>query len=142
MDDDCKKIIRQLETNTPVSHDKVDLFRNQVGIRMPEDFLEFFQVSNGASGRIRRSGGDVILWPLESLLENNDGYRVKEFTPGIFLFGSNGGGEAYAFDTRSWPYPVVRIPFVFELKYAEHLADSFTQFVKGLEASLSEGEID
>jgi hypothetical protein len=56
---------------------------------------------NGGEGFI----GENYLraWPVEDLIQSNKDYRVDEAAPGLFLFGSSGGGEAFAFDTRSAP---------------------------------------
>jgi hypothetical protein len=37
---------------------------------------------------------------------------VAQFAPDLLLFGSDGGGEAYAFDTRESPWGVVKVPFI------------------------------
>ena len=49
--------------------------------------------------------------------------------PGIFLFGSNGGGEAYGFDKRP-STSVVQVSFVgIDRSLVEYLAPSFTEFL-------------
>jgi hypothetical protein len=47
---------------------------------------------NGGEGSV----GDtyVILWRIEELIEMSKAYDVAEYAPGLFLFGSDGGGEA------------------------------------------------
>ena len=42
----------------------------------------------------------------------NRDYEVESYCPELLLFGSSGGGEAYAFDKRSLPWRVVEVPFV------------------------------
>ena len=37
---------------------------------------------------------------------------VSEFAPGLILFGSDGGGEAYAFDVREAVPIIVEVPFI------------------------------
>jgi hypothetical protein len=54
--------------------------------------------------------------------------------PGLFLFGSNGGGEAYAFDTRENPWVVVQVPLIGmgDAASAIPLGGSFTEFLKNV----------
>lgn len=36
---------------------------------------------------------------------------MTEFFPGLLLFGSDGGGEGFAFSMRDTPWSVVQVPF-------------------------------
>ena len=45
----------------------------------------------------------VIFWKIGELTEVNKAYRVSEYAPGLFVFGSDDGGEAYAFDVLRPP---------------------------------------
>ena len=75
----------------------------------------------------------LMLWRVEELAEMNTAYQVDEYAPGLLLIGSDGGGEAFAFDTRTNPWPVVKVPFVgMDLQYAEVLSPSFDAFLKTL----------
>ncbi len=68
----------------------------------------------------------LILWRAGELTEMNRAYQVTDYAPGLFLFGSDGGGEALAFDTRSEAKPIVSVPFVgMELKLARLVASNF-----------------
>lgn len=58
------------------------------------------------------------------------------YAPGLFLFGSDGGGEAFAFDLRSNPPPVVSVPFVgMDLSLVEFVAVDFGAFLEVLYAT-------
>ena len=53
--------------------------------------------------------------------------------PSLCLFGSDGGGETFAFDTRSDAKPIVSVPFVgMELKSARPVASNFNAFLEEL----------
>ena len=54
----------------------------------------------------------LVLSKAEELLTFNRDLEVGEYAPGFFMFGSDGGGEGFAFDTRSSPYRVVIVPFI------------------------------
>jgi hypothetical protein len=64
------------------------------------------------------------------LIEYNKGYKVAEFAPGFFLIGSDGGGEAYAFDLSSLDSAVLEIPFIpLDRRESRRIADSFDSFI-------------
>jgi SMI1 / KNR4 family (SUKH-1) len=98
---------------------------------LPSDYANFLRASNGGEGFV----GDnyLALWKAEELKQLNDEYQVPEYAPGLLLFGSDGGGEAYAFDTRQAPWTVVQMPFVgMDLRYARPVGSGFTEFLRGL----------
>lgn len=102
----------------------------------PPAYQEFIELANGGAGWIGENY--LILWPVEVLAPYNADYQVQDLAPGLILFGSSGGGEGYAFDTRpasSAPAPsaIVRVPFIgMELKYAETIAADFPAFLANL----------
>lgn len=60
------------------------------------------------------------------LIRFNKEYEVSEYAPGILLFGSDGGGEGYGFNTNEPGWPVVRLPFIgMAPEYADEVANSF-----------------
>jgi hypothetical protein len=67
------------------------------------------------------------------LIQNNKNYHVDDVAPELFLFGSSGGGEAFAFDTRSSPPPIVAVPFIVMcLEDAIVIAPNFNTFLQHL----------
>lgn len=101
---------------------------------LPEDFLSVLSDVDGGEGFIGEEY--LILWKAEELIPFNKEYEVEKYAPGIFLFGSNGGGEGFGFDTRSKPYKVVEVPFIgMDLKYATPVADSFTHLLERMKDS-------
>ena len=67
--------------------------------------------SNGAEGGVGKHAY-LALWRIEDIIPRNEGYAVSEFAPGLILFGSDGGGEAYAFDVREAVPIIVEVPFI------------------------------
>ena len=60
----------------------------------------------------------------------NGACEAEDRAPGLFIFGSNGGGEAYAFDTRTPEIPIVSVPFVgMERRLARFIAATFERFL-------------
>ncbi len=74
-----------------------------------------------------------MLWRAEELVEMNKSYHVNEYAPGLLLFGSDGGGEAFGFDTRTDAKPIVSVPFVgMALNEARPVASNFNEFLEAL----------
>jgi hypothetical protein len=63
----------------------------------------------------------------------NHGYEVEKYLPCSLLFGSDGGGEAYAFDLRMATSSIVRVHFV-GMSWADAITldSSFLDFLKRL----------
>ena len=98
---------------------------------LPDDYRGFLRLHNGGEG----FWGDnyLILWSVEELGEFNFEYQVDEYAQGLILFGSDGGGEAFAFDNRVTPPPVVKVPFIgMDLTHVKPVANSFEQFLSSL----------
>lgn len=82
-----------------------------LGIDLPEDYRAVMGRANGGDHEFGESW--ILLWRAKDLAENNAGYEVKEFAPGFTYFGSNGAGEAYAWDWRpERKSQYVVIPFI------------------------------
>ncbi|HEY4093795.1 MAG TPA: SMI1/KNR4 family protein [Luteibacter sp.] len=66
--------------------------------KLPDDYRRFMMAKNGGEGFVGES--HLILWSVEELASNNREYEIQDYAAGLFLFGSNGGGEAFGFDMR------------------------------------------
>jgi hypothetical protein len=66
----------------------------------------------------------VSLWKAEELITRNLGYKVTEFFPNFFFIGSDGGGEAYAFDISGDDATVFEVPFMGMPSDGRAIADS------------------
>lgn len=124
-----KLLLKQMELAEPASQDRIEAVQQQVGFHFPQDYQDFLLFSNGAEGPIGDKGY-MQLWALEDLEEFNLGYAVQEFAPGIFLFGSDGGGEAFGFDLRDPAMPIIRIPFIpMSIDLMVQMAPTFIRFL-------------
>jgi len=118
--------------NPGVNPSEISAFRTATGLELPGDYADLLEAGNGGEGFIG-SISYAILWKLQELQEFNAEYEVSEYAPGLFLFGSDGGGEAFAFDTRTSPWAVVQVPFVgMDAELAEPMGDSFLAFLQRL----------
>lgn len=114
-----------------VKDDAIMSVSSTLPYQLPSDYLEFLKLGNGGCGQI----GEIYidLYRFEELVLTNNQYGVDRYAPGLFIFGSDGGDEAFGFDYRT-PHPhVVMIPFIsMDWANAVHLADSFSQFIETL----------
>jgi len=102
----------------------------QLGLKLPDEYVSFLRVTNGGEGCIGKNEY-AIFWKVEELASLNRAYKVQEYAPGFLIFGSNGGGEAYGFDTRTEGWPIVRLPVVvMSWTEARPMGESFAAFLK------------
>jgi len=77
-------------------------------VALPESYLALLRYSNGGEGPLAISPLYFQLDPITVTLQQITDDTFGEFFPGLLVFGSNGGGEAIAFDTRcDAPFPIV-----------------------------------
>lgn len=123
--------LEQFHGNAPIDPTDIEIFEATAGFRLPTEYRLFLQNHDGGEGFIGPNTY-VILWRLTDLLEMNAAYEVEEYVPGLFFFGSDGGGEAFAFD-RTKEMSIVSVPFVgMEPDLAKPIATTFSEFVNAL----------
>jgi hypothetical protein len=114
-------------------HDLQQLIR-QAPVDLPEEYLAYLRRSNGGGGDIPVQPWLVYFWKALEVQRYNVDYQVAENVPGFYAFGTSGGGEMFAFDTRTdRPWPIVMIPFiVMDVADAVQVAPDFATFSKML----------
>lgn len=127
-----EKYLENLTRRAPMSDSALTKSQDQLGIKLPNDYLELLSVTNGGEGFIGKNSY-VILWGVEELATMNQSYQVQEYAPGLLIFGSDGGGEAYGFDTRMQLWHIVQVPFVgMDWALAQPVGKSVGDFLKHL----------
>ncbi len=118
----------------PASDEAIKVLVNQSPIELPNEYLSLLKFSNGGEGDLGIEPGWFQLWPVEEVLKLNEAYEVSEWYPGFFGFGSNGGQEMLAFDTRlGTPFTIYMIPFMsINIDNAIRIAPDFTHFAMAL----------
>jgi hypothetical protein len=95
---------------------------------LPDEYASFLLTANGGEGRV--GSQHLWLWQADDLICRNEQYEVSSFAPGLFLFGSDGGGEAFGFDMRIDLWSIVRVPLIdIDWSNAVMLASSFENFI-------------
>jgi hypothetical protein len=122
--------------NGPATCEGVEACEKQLNCQLPGDYVAFLKGQNGGEGFI---GNDayLILWAVDELELFSREYEVGSYCPELLLIGSNGGGEAFAFDKRYAPWGVVQVPFVgMDYSLCVVIGCSFSEFIKN---SIQEG---
>jgi hypothetical protein len=117
----------------------IDMFQQSQGLDLPPDYVDFLLSTDGGEGFIGWEGFEgkyFQLWKIDELPDVNIAYHAKEYLPGFLLIGSNGGGDAYAFDMKSGSNEIHRVPFIgMEEEYAHGLGISFSDLLTALRKS-------
>lgn len=111
-----------------------------LGDELPEEYLALLRLSNGGEGPLGVEPGWFQFWPAEKVLDSNRDFQINEYLPGLFGFGSNGGGELLAFDTRQGtPWTVVMAPFIgMDENDVVEIAKDFEEFLRTTGRNLPE----
>ncbi len=129
-----EELLSRFNRNAPASDSAILAFEQKAGIHLPAEYVDFLKVSNGGEGFIGENSY-LIVWKLEELQELNAAYEVNTYAPGLLLFGSDGGGEGFAFDMEASCSSVVRVPFVgMDRELMRPIATSFVLFLEALDS--------
>jgi hypothetical protein len=138
---ELRKILRAPYGGKGATENYLNQIMSEIGYRLPDDYLDFMQETNGYNGEVGAKGY-VCIWSAEEIVPTNRANNCHEFIPGLVLFASNEGSEYYAFDMRVSPSKVVMIPMIpLELKEAKEVGSSFIEFLRRL-ANLEKGYFD
>src|SRR6476620_2231773 len=101
MDARIRALTVGLEADSPGDPEALIRAAAVLKIVWPPDYAEFMAEHDGGEGSV----GDAYLslWPAAELIDLNQSYRLADFAPDLVAFGSDGGGECFAFDRRSSP---------------------------------------
>lgn len=123
------ELLSDFTSAEPASEEAITAAEREIGKSFPADYRKFLLEVGGGEGFIGKHY--LILWSPEELAQFNREYQAEEYVPGLVLIGSNGGGEAFAFDTRSVPYKLVQVPFIgMSLKEAAVVSINFDNLME------------
>ena len=114
----------EFKLSEPADIASIEAAEKELGFNFPDDYKAFMSKHAGGEGFIGEHY--LILWRATELATFNREYEFPIYVSALVAFGSNGGGEAFAFDTRTSPPAVVMVPFI-GMSYEDSIkvADSF-----------------
>lgn len=131
MNNSYESLLKDFEFGKEATQESISSVQDFAGKALPQDYVDFLISHNGGEGFLNDEY--VIFWAVDELAQFNKDYEVTEYAPGFFLFGSNGGGEAFAYNLRKLPPEIVMLPFIgMEPKHAKKLAATFKEFIRVL----------
>lgn len=132
MGDAMDKYLAKFVPNARAAGNGFGAIERHFGCVLPGQYKEFMAARDGGEGFV----GDnyLVVWRIGELIEFNKDYQVAEFAPGLVLFGTDGGGEAFAFDTREGEGMQIRVvPQIgMEFRCAKAVARTFGEFIERL----------
>ena len=132
MDNRIKNIMKNMEFTTPATTEEINAAEKELGLEFPKSYVDFLLITNGAEESIGEENY-LVLWSVNEIVELNNEYAVKEFTPQLTYFGSDGGGTAYAFDVSGDTISFAEIPFEsIDIEDRGQIAYSVNAFVEAL----------
>jgi hypothetical protein len=131
MDDRFNIYLKDCELNEPTMLQAIQDVENQLAFNFPKEYSDFLLHSNGGEGSI--GGSYIRFWRIEELIEDNEGYGVQDFAPGLLIIGSDGSDTAYCIDTRFDGKTFVSVPFIgMDLDEVQQCGNTFTEFLRFL----------
>ena len=121
---------RDWSARAPASEEAIERLRQHAAVALPEEYLALLRYSNGGEGSLALPPLYFMLYEAEYTNELNRSPDQLELYPGFFVFGSNGGLETIAFDTRGKePWPIVMYDAVAGTQSAVTIAENMHEFI-------------
>lgn len=125
-------IFDEFRSNLPAKARDIDMVEQGLGVRLPNEYIAFLKLRNGGEGFIGKDSY-AIFWKTGDLHSLNSAYEVETYAPGLFIFGSDGGGEAYAIDYADPALSIVAVPFVgMDRELVRKIGSNFDEFLNAL----------
>jgi hypothetical protein len=102
---------------------------------LPPDLRAFLEQHDGGRGKVGKR--PLILWSAEEIAREAQSQEVSLATPGLLLFGTDGGAEAYGYLARLRRNRYGRIPLI---AAGVHEFESLADSLEGLLRELGEGK--
>jgi len=124
-----EELLSGISGNEPASAKEIEAVQTEMNIRFPNEYVRFLSYMNGGEGALGRNNY-ISLWSTHQLRDLNKSYEVPIFLPGVVLFGTDGGGEAYGFDWQSGKCAIVMVPFIGMSEATKtKISDNFIDFL-------------
>jgi hypothetical protein len=124
---------REWSPRPPASEEAIQRLRQAAPGVLPKAYVALLQYSNGGEGPLALPPLYFMLYEAEYASDLNQNADQRELYPGYFVFGSNGGLETIAFDTRAAkPWPIVMYDAVAGTESAVAIAKNMEDFVRAI----------
>ena len=98
---------------------------------LPADLRAFLERHDGGRGTVGTRRRPVVLWSAEQVVREAESQEVSLATPGLLLFGTDGGGLGYGYLGRLRAHRYGRIPLIAAgVHEFEALADSLDELLQ------------
>lgn len=124
---------RDWTARLPASDKDIDKLQQIAPNGIPEEYIALLRYSNGGAGPLALPPHFFQLYELDYACDLNQHPDQLELYPGFFVFGSNGGLESIAFDTRgNEPWPIVMFDPVAGTKSAMTTSRKMEDFIRAI----------
>ena len=113
----------------PAEISAIELVEKNLGIKLPQDYVDFLLTTNGFAGMIGESY--VVFEQIKKVEEYTSSY-CSEFFPWAIYIGTDGGNEMYVIDKRGLSYNFGLLPYISDVNDFINLGNTFEGFIRHL----------
>jgi hypothetical protein len=107
---DVAHLLKEWKPNPGAPREVVEKVQSELGIVFPQDYIGLMEWSNGGEDWVGESY--LQLWTIEEIPLYNETLGMTKYAPGVIIFGGDGGGMVYGFDTHFDPPAIVEVDAV------------------------------
>ncbi len=125
------QLLENFYKNDSCNKEVIKKTEDELGIVFSKDYVDFLLWSNGGEGEIGENY--ISFWRCEDIVQLNKDYGIDKYLTKDFIsFGTDGGGECYAFDYRDLRNPKIVKCALGDLNINElrEIAKTYTEFVE------------
>jgi hypothetical protein len=129
------RLLRDVRLAGPAGEDRIAQVEKEMDCTLPGDVKAFLREHDGGSGVLGPQKRPIELWSIERIRDECEAQEVTRATPGLVLFGSDGGAEGYGFLPRVRDRRYGRISLLAAGAHEfEGLANTFVDLIDALAA--------
>jgi hypothetical protein len=123
-------ITAKMDRRPGVSPQQLEAIFTPLNFRPPDDYVGFMAETNGSEGPIGALGY-LAIYSTQELLDCNA--QTMTLEPGILFFGTDRGGEGYAFELDTPSNGIVAVEFAdLDRTRAKSMGKTFAEFLEML----------
>lgn len=108
MDSRVARLTTRMDRRPGASANDLETIGSYLRFKPPNDYVEFMSETNGSEGPIG-ADGYLAIYTTQELLDCNA--HMMELEPGILFFGTNRGGEGFAFELDRPSHGIIAVEF-------------------------------